>query len=31
MRRGDDALNAMPGDGGRRVSVAFYEVPVSTI
>jgi hypothetical protein len=31
MRRGDDALNAMPGDGGRRASVAFYEVPVSTI
>jgi len=30
MRRGDESLNAMPGGGGR-VSVAFYEAPVSTI
>jgi len=30
MRRGDDALNAMPGGGGR-VSVEFYEVPVQTL
>jgi hypothetical protein len=31
MRRGDEALNAMnpPGSAGRRVSVDFYEVPVS--
>jgi hypothetical protein len=31
MRRGDEALNAMtpPAGGGRRVSVDYYEVPVS--
>jgi hypothetical protein len=28
MRRGDEALNAMPGGGGTRVSVEFFEVPV---
>ncbi len=28
MRRGDEALNAMPGGGGARTSVEFYEVPV---
>ena len=32
MRRGDEALNAMgAGQGSRRTSVAFYEVPVQTI
>ena len=32
MRRGDEALNAMgAGEGSRRTSVAFYEVPVQTI
>jgi hypothetical protein len=32
MRRGDEALNAMsPGGGSERTSLAFYEVPVSTI
>ena len=31
MRRGDEALNAMPGGGGTRVSVEFYEVPVHTL
>jgi hypothetical protein len=30
MRRGDEALNAMPGGGGR-ASVEFYEVPVQTL
>jgi hypothetical protein len=30
MRRGDEALNAMPAGGGR-VSVEFYEVPVQTL
>jgi len=29
-RRGDEALNAMPGADGR-VSVEFYEVPVQTL
>ena len=29
-RRGDEALNAMPGADGR-VSVKFYEVPVQTL
>lgn len=28
MRRGDEALNAMPSGGGTRVSVEFFEVPV---
>jgi hypothetical protein len=29
MRRGDEALNQMtPGEGSRRTSVEFYEVPV---
>ena len=32
MRRGDEALNAMdPGEGARRTSVEFYEVPVQTV
>jgi hypothetical protein len=29
MKRGDDALNQMtPGEGSRRTSVEFYEVPI---
>jgi hypothetical protein len=28
MRCGDEALNAMPGGDGTRVSVEFFEVPV---
>ena len=28
MRRGDEALNAMPGGDATRTSVEFYEVPV---
>jgi heme-degrading monooxygenase HmoA len=32
MQRGDAALNAMsPGEGERRTSVEFYEVPVHTV
>ncbi len=31
MRRGDEALNAMPGGDGTRISVEFYEVPVHTV
>jgi hypothetical protein len=31
MRRGDEALNTMPGAGGTRTSVEFYEVPVHTL
>jgi hypothetical protein len=31
MRRGDEALNAMPGGDGQRQSVEFFEVPVQTI
>ena len=33
MRRGDEALNAMPrgGGGGERTAVEFYEVPVHTL
>ena len=31
MRRGDEALNAMPGGGGTRISVEFYEAPVHTL
>ena len=31
MRRGDEALNAMPGGDGTRISVEFYEVPVHTL
>jgi hypothetical protein len=30
MRRGDEALNALPGGGGTRISVEFFEVPVHT-
>jgi hypothetical protein len=28
MHRGDEALNALPGAGGTRRSVEFFEVPV---
>lgn len=31
MRRGDEALRAMEGGGGQRVSVEFFEVPVQTV
>lgn len=33
MRRGDEALEALPGphDHGRRIAVDFYEVPVNTL
>lgn len=31
MRRGDEALNASRGGGGKRTSVEFYEVPVHTL
>jgi hypothetical protein len=31
MRRGDEALRAMQGGGGQRVSVECFEVPVQTI
>lgn len=31
MRRGDEALNALPGGGGTRISVELYEVPVHTL
>jgi hypothetical protein len=31
MRRGDETLNAMSPEGGRRTAVEFYEVPVETI
>jgi hypothetical protein len=32
MRRGDETLNAMsPGASERRISVEFYEVPVTTV
>ena len=30
-RRGDEALNAMPGGGGTRLSVEFFDVPVHTL
>jgi hypothetical protein len=29
-RRGDEALNAMPGADGTRISVEFCEAPIST-
>ncbi len=31
MRRGDQAMNAGPGNAGARTSVEFYEVPISTL
>jgi hypothetical protein len=31
MRRGDEAMNAGPGDAGSRTSVEFYEVPIHTL
>jgi hypothetical protein len=31
MRRGDDAMNAGPGNAGTRTSVEFYEVPIHTL
>jgi hypothetical protein len=31
MRRGDEALRAMEGGGGQRLSVEFFEVPVQTV
>jgi hypothetical protein len=31
MRRGDEAMNAGPGNAGSRASVAFYEVPIHTL
>ena len=30
MRKGDEAMNAGPGNAGTRASVEFYEVPVQT-
>ena len=31
LRRGDEAMNAGPGNAGSRSSVAFYEVPNQTL
>jgi len=31
MRRGDEAMNAGPGNAGSRSSVQFYEVPLHTL
>jgi len=31
MRRGDEAMNAGPGNAGSRASVEFYEVPLHTL
>ena len=31
MRCGDEALRAMEGGGGQRLSVEFFEVPVQTV
>ena len=31
MRRGDEAMNAGPGNAGSRSSVSFYEVPLHTL
>ena len=31
LRIGDEAMNAGPGNAGRRSSVEFYEVPVHTL
>jgi hypothetical protein len=31
MRKGDEVMNAGPGNAGRRSSVRFYEVPLHTL
>jgi hypothetical protein len=31
MRKGDEAMNAGPGNAGSRSSVEFYEVPIHTL
>ena len=31
MRKGDEAMNAGPGNGGSRSSVEFFEVPLHTL
>jgi hypothetical protein len=31
MRRGDEAMNAGPGNAGSRASVEFFEVPLHTL
>lgn len=31
MRRGDEAMNAGPGNAGSRSAVDFYEVPLQTL
>jgi hypothetical protein len=31
MRKGDEAMNAGPGNAGSRASVEFYEVPLHTL
>ena len=31
MRKGDEAMNAGPGNAGSRSSVEFYEVPLHTL
>lgn len=31
MRKGDEAMNAGPGNAGNRSSVEFYEVPLHTL
>jgi hypothetical protein len=31
MRKGDEALNAGPGNAGSRSAVEFYEVPLHTL
>ena len=31
MRRGDEAMNAGPGNAGSRSAVEFYEVPIHTL
>jgi hypothetical protein len=31
MRRGDEAMNAGPGNAGSRSSVEFYDVPIQTL
>ena len=31
MRRGDEAMNAGPGNAGARAAVEFYEVPLHTL
>jgi hypothetical protein len=31
MRRGDEAMNAGPGNAGSRASIEFYEVPLHTL